>query len=99
MKMIRIFVLSAAVLGTSWTLGMGCDAVDTAFDCAAVCERYHDCYDATYDESNCRSKCRTAAKNDPAVEAKADACEACIGDRSCLSATFACGADCGAIVP
>jgi hypothetical protein len=99
MKTLRMIVLSAAALFAGWTAFSGCDTVDAAFDCQAVCERYRDCYDANYDVGRCRSNCRTASANDPTVRDKADDCEACIGPRSCISATFACGADCGAIVP
>jgi hypothetical protein len=81
------------------TSTVGCDAADEIFDCQAVCSRYRDCYDANYDVGKCRSNCRAASDNDSSVRSKADQCEACIGDKSCISATFACGASCGAIVP
>ena len=90
-----IMAISAAV---SFVGGLGCDA-ETAFDCDQVCTKYHDCYDTSYDIGKCRDRCRTNAANDPTVKAKADACESCIGDMSCLSATFNCSQDCGAIVP
>lgn len=77
----------------------GCGDVETAFDCQAVCSRYASCYDANYNVALCRDKCRAEAKNDPEIRSKADQCEACIGDKSCISATFNCGATCGAIVP
>ena len=78
---------------------INCDSVDAAFDCQAVCSRYHDCYDQSYDVDACRSRCRTNAANDSSVRQAADTCESCIGDKSCLSATFNCGASCGQIVP
>ncbi len=81
------------------TSNVGCDSVDAAFDCQAVCSRYHDCYDGTYDVGACRDRCRAASASDSSYRSKADQCQACIGDRSCLSATFACGTTCGAIVP
>src|SRR3954453_16526397 len=99
MRTVRMLVASAAILVAVLVAGQGCDTVDAAFDCEAVCSRYRDCYDASYDVGHCRSQCRTASANDPTVRSKADACEACIGDRSCLSATFVCGGDCAAIVP
>ena len=77
----------------------GCGKADEIFDCQSVCSRYHDCYDASYDVGHCRDQCRTRSENDPSVRAAADKCEACIGDKSCISATFNCGVDCGAIVP
>jgi hypothetical protein len=94
-----MLMLSAMFSTGIWLGSSGCDTVDAAFDCEAVCSRYRDCYDASYDVGKCRSQCRTASANDPTVREKADACEACIGDRSCLSATFVCGSDCAAIVP
>ena len=78
---------------------LSCDSIDTAFDCESVCARYRDCYDADYDVGACRESCRKRAANDPNVKGAADACEACIGDMSCLSATFNCGSSCGSIVP
>jgi hypothetical protein len=97
-KLISPFFLSCAV----WLASLGalsCDAVDTAFDCESVCSRYRDCYDANYDVGHCRESCRARAADDPAVKAAADTCEACIGDKSCVSATFQCGSSCSNIVP
>jgi hypothetical protein len=99
MGILRTLVLSATVFAPLFVGSLSCDTVDAAFDCEAVCSRYRDCYDANYDVGHCRSQCRTASANDPTVRQKADTCEACIGDRSCLSATFVCGSDCAAIVP
>jgi hypothetical protein len=89
------FVVACAVgFATS-----SCDSVDTAFDCQAVCSRYRDCYQPDYDVGQCRDNCRARAADDPNVKGAADACEACIGDKSCLSATFDCGTSCSRIVP
>jgi hypothetical protein len=99
MRLVRILVLGAAAFSTGLLGSWGCDSVDAAFDCQRVCQRYHDCYDTNYDVDHCRSQCRTRSANDPTVRNKADACEACIGDMSCLSATFNCGTTCGVIVP
>ncbi|HSS40236.1 MAG TPA: hypothetical protein VLT58_15820 [Polyangia bacterium] len=87
--------LGAFALGSS----ISCDSVDEAFDCSQVCGRYHDCYDSSYDVGECETRCRANAASDPNVKAAADACESCIGDMSCPSATFNCGGSCGAIVP
>ena len=76
----------------------GCDTADAIFDCQAVCSRYRDCYNADYDVAACRDRCRTASANDPSIRDDADRCEKCIGDKSCLSATFTCASSCGAIV-
>ena len=76
-----------------------CGKADEIFDCNSVCSRYADCYDPSYDVDKCRSRCRTNSENDPSVRSNADQCDACIGDKSCLSATFSCGGVCGSIVP
>jgi hypothetical protein len=86
------------VLGGAASIG-GCGKADEIFDCQTVCSRYHDCYDTGYDVDACRQRCRTSSENDPSVRSAANQCEACIGDKSCLSATFSCGATCGTIVP
>ena len=87
-------MLSVAAVGST-----GCDTVDAAFDCQAVCSRYRDCYDANYDVTACRDRCRTASANNPSMRSNADRCEACIGNMSCISATFNCATTCGSIVP
>jgi hypothetical protein len=76
----------------------GCGRVDEIFDCQSVCSRYRDCYQADYDVSACRSSCRSRSQDDPVVRSAADDCEACIGGKSCLSATFSCPS-CSNVVP
>jgi hypothetical protein len=88
-------ILSALATFTS----VSCDKVDEAFDCEQVCSRYRDCYDSSYDVSGCESRCRTNAANDPSIQQAADTCDTCIGDKSCVSATFNCAGSCGSIVP
>ena len=88
----------AAALGAVVPV-VSCDSVETAFDCQEVCSRYRDCYDASYDVGGCRDRCRQNAEDSATKRAKADACESCIGGKSCVSATFNCAADCSAIVP
>ena len=77
----------------------GCDSVDAAFDCHAICDRYADCFDANYDVSACESRCRSHADDDTAYRRQADQCDACIDDRSCTSAVFNCAAECASVVP
>lgn len=89
----------AAVIVTATMLANGCGKSDEIFDCEQVCTRYRDCYDSGYDVDRCRSNCRTASDANPSIRDDANTCEACIGDKSCLSATFQCGASCGSIVP
>jgi hypothetical protein len=88
----------AGIVTMATTLANGCGTADEIFDCQSVCSRYHDCYDASYDVDACRQRCRTASENNPSVREDADQCEACIGDKSCLSATFNCSGSCSTIV-
>jgi hypothetical protein len=78
---------------------VGCNAVENAIDCHGICTRYKDCYDTSYDVDKCASKCRDDANSDKDYMTKADACNDCIGDKSCASATFGCAVQCGGIVP
>lgn len=75
----------------------GCATVEHAYDCDQICGRYKDCFDANYDASACASSCRDKA-SDTAYGNKAEACQACIDDRSCAG-TFACVSECVGIVP
>jgi hypothetical protein len=93
------FLVGGLGLLLSSLFAVNCDSVETAFDCQQVCTRYRDCYDSSYDVDKCRSSCRSRAANDPSVRQAADTCESCIGDMSCLSATFNCAGSCSNIVP
>ena len=73
--------------------------VETAIDCNGICSRYRTCFDTRYDVSACELRCRDTSSTDTDYRRKADMCNACIGDRSCASATFACVVECAAIVP
>ncbi len=90
--------MAVVVLGAT-VAADGCGTAEAIFDCQSVCSRYRDCYDSGYDVDGCRQRCRTNSAKDPAVRDDADQCEACIGDKSCLSATFSCATTCGTIVP
>jgi hypothetical protein len=91
--------LMAGIVTMATTLANGCGTADEIFDCQSVCNRYHDCYNADYDVDACRQRCRTASENNPKVREDADKCEACIDDKSCLTAPFSCGDSCSTIVP
>lgn len=80
-------------------LAISCGSVDRVTDCHAICDRYQDCFDDGYDVSSCRDRCTELADNDTSFESKVDACDDCIDDRSCSSATFNCAAQCSSIVP
>mgnify|MGYP000110485202 CR=1 FL=1 len=86
-------------LAFAMILGLGaglvsCGEADKVFDCQAVCSRYQTCFNKSYDVGACRDRCR-----DKVSQAKADACESCIDDKSCTAATFTCATECGGIVP
>ncbi|MFT3713369.1 MAG: hypothetical protein QM817_37410 [Archangium sp.] len=92
----KTFVLLAAA-----SLFGGCAVVqkiDSVIDCQGICDRYRSCYEK-FDVGACASKCRKAASEDSDFRRKADMCNACITERSCVSATFACGAECVSVVP
>ena len=94
-KLFTSLVLAIAVMSVSMS---ACDEVDAAFDCQAVCNRYKDCYDSNFNVGQCRESCRAKADADEDKRRQADACEACIDDRSCTAATFNCGAQCAGII-
>lgn len=73
--------------------------VDNAIDCDGICQKYHDCFDTAYDVSACALRCRDKSSEDKEFRRKADLCNACIGERSCVGATFSCVADCASVVP
>jgi hypothetical protein len=73
--------------------------VDTAIDCNGICERYASCFDSKYDVRACASRCRSTASAEPDFRRKADMCNACISERSCVAATFACVTECASVVP
>ena len=77
----------------------GCGAVESAYNCDTICNRYKDCFNSDYDTGVCAQRCRDAAADDSDYQRKANQCEACIDDRSCTSATFNCTLECGTIVP
>jgi hypothetical protein len=49
--------------------------------------------------SACAERCRDSASKDDDFRRKADTCNACITERSCVAATFACVGECVSVVP
>lgn len=90
-------LFAGAVALTSW--GAGCSSAKNAFDCQAVCQKYKECYSSDYDVGKCRDQCRAMADHDDTWEDKANDCASCIGDKSCVGATFSCASECAGIVP
>jgi hypothetical protein len=76
-----------------------CGEADKFFDCESVCGRYKSCFDNTYDVGACRNRCKAKADADTTFQQKADACDACIDDKSCSEATFKCATQCAGVVP
>lgn len=92
----RLGLLAALILSS------GCAVVqriDTAIDCNGICARYKSCFDSQYDTNACEGRCRASARADTEFRRKADVCNACISERSCVAATFACVAECVSVVP
>lgn len=90
----KLFAAAVLVLG----LG-GCNPLDAAIDCHAICTRYQSCFDTNYNVETCESRCRTSSTSDTDYRHKADQCSACIDDRSCAASTFNCGSECSSVVP
>ena len=91
----------AMALGLTGLVGCGdtVDEITNSVDCHTVCKRYADCFDADYDVDGCSDRCENRAGSDDDRQRQLRACDACIDDRSCTSATFACAGDCVGIVP
>ena len=89
-------LLAAAVFGLTF---VACNPIDAAIDCHAICSRYAKCFDANYNVGACESRCRENSTTDPSYRNKADSCSACIDDRICATATFACASPCSTVVP
>jgi hypothetical protein len=73
--------------------------IDSAIDCNGICQRYASCFSSTYDVDACAARCRQSAASDVDFRRKADTCNACISERSCVQATFACVSECVSVVP
>ena len=97
----RVAMRSTVVTFLAVSLLSSCAVVqkiDSAIDCNGICERYASCFDKGYDVSACASRCRASASEKPDFRRKADMCNACLTDRSCVSA-FACVSECVSVVP
>ncbi len=73
--------------------------IDSAIDCNGICDRYASCFNKAYDASACATRCRDNASKDKDFRRKADMCNACISERSCVEATFSCVSECVSVVP
>lgn len=96
MNLKRLGILMVLVLSSSCAV---VQRIDTAIDCNGICGRYKSCFDAKYDTNACEDRCRESARSDGEFRRKADMCSACINERSCAAATFACVTECVSVVP
>lgn len=96
MNLKRIGLVAMMVFSSSCAV---VQKIDTAIDCNGICDRYASCFDSAYDKSACASRCRQAASDQPDYRRKADMCSACISERSCAAASFACATECLSVVP
>jgi len=76
----------------------GCDNVQNAFNCSDLCNRYRDCFNHSYDTATCSSRCQDLANRNQNFDERANSCQDCLNDNSCVAATFSCPA-CAGIVP
>ena len=91
----------AAVIAAFGFVGCGeaADEASNTIDCYSVCDRYSECFDADFDVEGCTDRCEDEADASESREARLEACDNCIDDKSCTSATFNCATECAGIVP
>ncbi|HTQ06682.1 MAG TPA: hypothetical protein VMI54_22655 [Polyangiaceae bacterium] len=73
--------------------------IENQITCHDVCQRYSDCYDQGYDVSGCTDRCTNDSTAEQQKDDELKTCDDCIGDKSCVSATFNCGSECSPFVP
>ena len=100
---IRSKLTRSLALGLVLALPVGCgdtiDEVTDTIDCRTVCERYSDCFNADYDVDGCSDRCESTADADAERQRRLRACDDCIDERSCTTATWVCANECVGIVP
>lgn len=97
--MTRSSLLLAFGLFSALACGEAVDEVTNTVNCASVCDRYADCFDNDFDVEGCTDRCEDDADASENREQRLEACNSCIDDRSCTSATFDCATQCAGIVP
>jgi hypothetical protein len=102
MKAFR-FVPVCAIAGLWLFSACGSDnpinQIENKITCHDVCQRYSDCYDKNYDVSGCTDRCTNDSTAEQEKDDKLKTCDDCIGDKSCVSATFNCATECSPFVP
>lgn len=96
--MFRLGLACTVALLTAVAAMPACDAIEHAYDCNQICNRYKECFNSDYDTSACASKCRDKA-NDTDFGNHAESCQGCIEGKSCVGASFSCAGECSGIVP
>lgn len=96
-KLSLIFACLMAIPAAAITASCA-DDVEEAFNCQQICQRYDDCVDDDYDVTACIDRCEENADADEDFAERADACEACLDDRSC-GESFPCVDECIGVVP
>ncbi len=79
-------LISLLVFGATF----GCDEVDEAFDCQAICNEYQDCYDASLNVDTCIDDCFDAIDADASLDTDADQCRDCIENAACTDISSEC---------
>ncbi len=101
-------LLGVWIAGTLLTMTWAGGWVDSASSAAAlaepvtcldVCQTYEDCVDDEFDVLACNRRCRGSVGREQGAEDRLEACDECLGDRSCASGTFYCRDQCEGILP
>jgi hypothetical protein len=92
-------VLAGLLIVAATFLGSGCRHIENAIDCHGICDRYKSCWDHNYDVDACTNRCEDTANDNKDYMRRADACNDCLGNKDCATATFSCVDECAGIVP
>jgi hypothetical protein len=97
-KVVAIFLGAALAAIVGFTGAGGCSDVQNAFNCSDLCNRYKSCFDSSYNVGACTDRCQNVANVNSAAHDRANACQNCLNDNSCVGAAFNCP-DCAGLVP
>jgi hypothetical protein len=99
-KKFGVVFMGAALAAIGMFVGAGgCDDVQNEWNCSDLCNRYQDCFDKSYDSGACQDRCADLANSNQNIDERANACQNCMNENSCVEAnTFNCPA-CAGIVP
>ncbi len=95
--LIRTVLLASLVSGVL-SSAVGCSDAKNVITCADVCNRYKDCFNKDYDVSSCTNSCQADAGKSSNAQQRLDDCDACIGEKSCVSAAFNCATECAGVI-